>query len=156
MRGDVMNREDLIKVVLAAALNADIDPALACAVVSHESSWDTWAVRYEPAFFERYVLSMKGLNPTEMQLRAMSFGLFQIMGQTAREQGFDGRYLTELCDPVNVNQGCRKLKRCLESEAGDVRNALLKFNGGGDAHYPEAVLGHYQDFAYMNSATRKL
>ncbi len=150
-----MRKEDLLAVVVGAAINADIDPALACAVVSHESSWDPWAVRYEPGFYARYVQSMTGISETEKTLRATSFGLFQIMGQVAREQGFDGKYLTELCDPVNVIQGCKKLKRCLEAEGGDQQKALLKFNGGSDASYPGAVLAFYAQYAYLNSATRR-
>ncbi len=150
-----MNKEDLVKVVVAAAINVEIDPALACAVVSHESSWNPWAVRYEPAFYTRYIDAMKNLTPTEKSLRASSFGLFQLMGQTAREFGFDGEYLTELCDPINAIWGCRKLKRCIQLHPGDQEAALLTYNGGNDANYPKAVLGFYNDFAYLNSATRR-
>ncbi len=150
-----MTKDELQKVVVAAAVNVDIDPALACAVVSHESSWNPWAVRYEPGFYRRYIQSMQGLSETEKTMRATSFGLFQIMGQVAREQGFDGKYLTELCDPINAVQGCRKLKRCLELENQSVSAALLRYNGGGDANYPTVVLEFYKDYAYLNSATRR-
>lgn len=150
-----MTKDELQTIVVAAALNVGIDPALACAVVSHESTWDPWAVRYEPGFYRRYIESMKGLSETEKTLRATSFGLFQVMGQVAREQSFDGKYLTELCDPINAVQGCRKLKRCLENNGNDVTAALLAYNGGGNEKYPELVMGHYKDYAHLNSATRR-
>lgn len=150
-----MTKEDLVRIVVGASISTEIDPALACAVVSHESSWNPWAVRYEPAFYARYIDSMKNLAPTEKVMRAASFGLFQIMGQTAREFGFDGEYLTELCDPINAIWGCRKLKRCLEMHQQNQMDALLSYNGGNDARYPDAVLAFYDDFAYLNSATRR-
>ncbi len=41
----------------AAAAQA-LDPALVCAVVEQESSWNPWAIRYEPVFFSKYVASL--------------------------------------------------------------------------------------------------
>ena len=150
-----MTKDELIRVVVGASINTEIDPALAAAVVSHESSWNPWAVRYEPAFYIRYIDSMKNLTPTEKSMRACSFGLFQLMGQTAREFGFDGEYLTELCDPINAIWGCRKLKKCLDMHQQNQQDALLSYNGGNDANYPAAVLLHYNDFAYLNSTIRR-
>jgi soluble lytic murein transglycosylase-like protein len=149
-----VNKEELQKIAVAAALNAGLDPALMCALIAHESAgWKQYAVRYESGFYARYIDSMKGLNPTEKTLRATSFGLCQIMGQTARELGFGGDYLTELLDPLeNCKFGCRKLKACLDNEGQDVRRALLRYNGGGNAHYPDLVLIHYKDYAYLNAS----
>ena len=47
-------------VVLARSIAAQrsLDPALVCAVVEQESSWDTFAIRYEPAFRTRYVVPL--------------------------------------------------------------------------------------------------
>src|SRR5207249_9515068 len=36
------------------ALADSLDPALVCAVVEQESSWNPWAMRYEPLFFTKY------------------------------------------------------------------------------------------------------
>ena len=115
------------------------------AVCTHESSWESWAVRYEPAFFSRYIEKMTGLTETEKHMRATSFGLMQIMGQVAREKGFSDKYLTALCDPTNgITYGCKKLKECMDREHSDVRAALLRFNGGGNPTYPDLVLQHYR------------
>lgn len=143
-------------VALAKQIAAEngIDPALVCAVCHHESAnWNTWASRYEPAFFEKYVPSdaktfgsVCSLD-TERRLRATSFGLMQIMGQVSRERGFIGEYLTELCDPaVGIEYGCRELSRRLKNASGDVRKGLLGYNGGGNPKYPDLVLAHYEEY----------
>jgi len=148
-----VTRDELEKAAIATALNQGLDPALVCAVCAHESDgWQQFAVRYEPGFYSRYIESMTGLSQTEKTMRATSFGLMQIMGQTAREFGFDGKFLTELLEPLNaVIYGCRKLKRCLDKNNGDVPAALLQYNGGGNANYPDLVMAHYKDYAYLNS-----
>lgn len=123
-----------------------LDPALVCAVAENESSWNPWSTRYEPGFFHRYIEPLN-LPGGEAFMRATSWGLMQIMGQTARELGFDGRFITELCDPdTGLEYGCRKLKHCLDAKAGDVDKALLMYNGGGDLHYPERVKSRMEKY----------
>ena len=69
-------------------------PELVCAIVEQESAWNPWALRYEPAFYERYIAPQiaRGAIPdvTESRARAFSWGLMQVMGQVAREHGFVG------------------------------------------------------------------
>ena len=127
---------DLVKQI---ATEQGVDPALGCAVAEHESTWNTWAMRYEPAFYMRYIEPMR-LSPTEAQGRAFSYGLMQIMGQTAREMGFTGPYLTQLCDPeTGILYGMKKLSLCV-NKTSTVRDALLRYNGGGNPDYPDMVI----------------
>ncbi len=136
-----MTRDELIAAAARIAGQHGIEPALVQAVCHNESSWRPWAVRYELAFYDRYIVPLKGLSATERQMRSTSWGLMQIMGQTARELGFAGDYLTELCDPLtNLEFGCRKLARCLDRASQDMRLSLLGYNGGGDKGYPDRVL----------------
>lgn len=152
-----MKLTDLQQVATTVALNHGLDPALVQAVCHHESVWDPWAIRYEPAFFRRYIESMKGLTDTEKSARAFSYGLMQIMGQVAREFGFDGKYLTELCDPLtNLNVGCRKLKKCLDNKDGEVRKALLAYNGGGNLKYPDLVMDHFTKYSEKRSQDARI
>jgi hypothetical protein len=81
------------------AIRNRIDPALVCAVIEQESGWDSHAMRYEGAFRARYVAPL-GLPPTEEIARSISWGVMQVMGQVAREHGFEGRFLSSLCDPT--------------------------------------------------------
>ena len=45
----------LVQLAHGAAEAEGLDTALVCAVVEQESGWNPWAMRYEPAFFAKYV-----------------------------------------------------------------------------------------------------
>jgi len=133
-----------------AAAAQSLDPALVCAVVEQESDWNPWAMRYEPAFFSKYVASLytnNKVSATEAYARGFSWGLMQVMGQVAREAGFDGLFLSALCDPEQgLGIGCRVLRRKLDAMAGDTTRALLAWNGGANSTYAAQVLArrpHY-------------
>lgn len=99
----------LLALARAAAARHALDPALVCAVVEQESAWNNFAMRYEPAFRARYVAPL-GLAVTEEVTRSISWGLMQVMGQVVRENGFDGKFLSALCEPaVGLDCGCRVL-----------------------------------------------
>lgn len=101
-----MIQPDKDKVTLAEKasrlLNAAIEPDLILAVIYTESNGNPWAIRYEPAFYDRYVRDLVArdrLSPTEARARSTSWGLMQVMGQVARERGFKGEFLSELLEP---------------------------------------------------------
>lgn len=90
---------------------------LVSAIIRVESNGDPWAVRYEPGFQRAYldgkVWPMFGAitQETEIITRATSWGLMQVMGQVARERGFVGAYLSELCQgSIGIEYGCRQLR----------------------------------------------
>lgn len=129
---------EFVTLAKAAAIKHGLDPALVCAVVEQESGWNTWALRAEPAFEERYVKALHK-TPTEEWARSMSWGLMQLMGEAARERGYSGD-IPALCDPKNgLEWGCVHLKGKLKAAAGDTRKTLLLWNGGGNASYPDEV-----------------
>lgn len=142
-----MTKDELIALAKTIAKKFSLNPALVCAVCHHESdNWKQYAVRHEPAFYDKYVKD-KPYGLTEKVMRATSFGLMQIMGQVAREQGFTGDYLTELLEPeLNITQGCAKLARCMDRSNGDTNTALLLYNGGGNKDYPTLVLRHLKEY----------
>jgi soluble lytic murein transglycosylase-like protein len=123
-----------------------LDPCVVAAVCEQESAWNPFAVRWEPSFFQRYIVPQGLQDATEAYTRAMSFGLMQIMGETAREFGFEGKFLTALCDPdVGVEFGCRKLQKEFEIHR-DTETALLAYNGGDNPEYGLQVIArvpHY-------------
>ncbi len=139
---------DLARHVAAAH---GLEPALVCAVVEQESAWNPWAVRYEPGFLSRYVAPLYTagkLSATEAYTRSMSWGLMQVMGQVARESGFAGQSLTELCDPeTGLEFGCRILAAQLARARGDVAAALLAWNGGANSNYPSEVLARTRNYS---------
>jgi hypothetical protein len=109
-----------------------LDAALVCAVIEQESSWNPYAMRYEPTFFSRYVAPLytnNKITASEAWARGFSWGLMQVMGQVAREHGFaasEHPFLSELCDPEQgIAVGCRVLSAKLALAANDFpRNAV--------------------------------
>jgi soluble lytic murein transglycosylase-like protein len=135
------DRTALIALARNAAAQDSLDPALVCAIVEQESAWDPHAIRYEPAFRTRYVAPL-GLPPTEEVARSISWGLMQVMGQVAREHGFAGKSLAELCEPAaGLTIGCAAFAAKLRVSADDVQRALTLWNGGANAAYATQVLG---------------
>jgi soluble lytic murein transglycosylase-like protein len=140
----------LIVLARKAAAAQSLDPALVCAVVEQESAWNPWAIRYEPLFFAKYVASLytnNKISASEAYARGFSWGLMQVMGQVARETGFDALFLSALCDPEQgLALGCKVLRKKIDAMAGDTMRGLLAWNGGGNPAYPAQVLArkpHY-------------
>lgn len=140
----------LVALVRKAAAAQSLDPALVCAVVEQESGWNPWAMRYEPLFFAKYVANLytnNKITASEAYARGFSWGLMQVMGQVAREMGFDGTFLSALCDPEQgLSVGCKLLHKKLDAADGDTTRGLLAWNGGGNPAYPSQVLArrpHY-------------
>lgn len=141
-----MRYDDLVSLARQKAQLYGLDESLVCAVVEQESAWNTFAIRFEPSFYERYIAKLLGLTPTEAYSRAFSWGLMQVMGQVAREQGFEGS-LSTLCQPENgLDVGCKYFKDRLELARGEVSRALLLWNGGGNPNYAAQVLNRRVKF----------
>lgn len=129
-----------------------LEPEIVCAVCEQESSWNPWAIRYEQAFYDTYVIPLKLGSLTEARMRATSFGLMQVLGEVAREFGFGGGYLTQLCDPdTGVNYGCRKLQKCFDVH-GTPDCSLLAYNGGGNKDYAAEVLARISHYTNLGGS----
>ena len=110
---------------------------LIAAMMMQESAGDPWATRFEPLFYEKYIKNNEGVKAmpgvslaTEQICRATSFGLLQVMGQVARELGFQGKYLTALCEPqVGLLWGCRQLAKFLKKYQSET-DAIAAYNAG--------------------------
>lgn len=127
------------------------------AVIQQESGGVPDANRYEPKFFERYIrgvskADLRGVWPgnasedTERYGRATSWGLMQVLGQVARELGYDRTFFTSLCsNPVlGVQFGARHLAAKLK-KYGNLPDALSAYNagkpiGGNRARYVQPIL----------------
>jgi soluble lytic murein transglycosylase-like protein len=140
----------------------EVDPYLIGAIIAQESggpyclsdgSANPFAIRVEQGFWRNYakrILAWVATSPSKYDDRwskypdiyACSYGLGQIMLQTAYENGFNGIFPTELCDPeVNIRLICKIIAKHIE-KTGSVKGALLKYNGGGNPEYPAHVLAH--------------
>lgn len=120
------------------------------AQIQTESGGNPWASRYEPAY--RYFVDVRTQQPlrlegddvpddfpskpgcsgpTEWVGQKTSWGLLQMMGGVARERGFAGTFLAELCDPAtNLHLCCAFLRDLLDWSGADVHQALGAYNAG--------------------------
>jgi soluble lytic murein transglycosylase-like protein len=135
-----------IPVAQEIAVRHGLDASLICAIIEQESAWDPYAIRYEPAFFAKYVAPLFTNNKvipatnTEAYSRCFSWGLMQVMGQSAREMGFTGQFLSQLCDPATgIEAGCLLFQHKLNAARGDVNQALQFWNGGANPNYGNEV-----------------
>lgn len=150
-----MTSSDLSALVTATAIQHGMDPQLAIAQVRVESGGDYWAWNAEPKYMYLWNVrtdapfrrvsdaelaskippadfpTLAGDPDQEWWAQQASWGLLQIMGAVARERGFKGKYLTELCDPrINLDIGCKLFADLMRWSAGDVRKALAAYNAG--------------------------
>ncbi|MCK6458284.1 MAG: lytic transglycosylase domain-containing protein [Planctomycetes bacterium] len=100
--------EELLPDIAMAAARHNLDADLVAAVVEAES----------------------GGNPSAVS-RAQAYGLMQVRIPTARDMAGRDVTIDELFDPeVNLDLGCRYLRRMLDRYRGDVRLALMAYNAG--------------------------
>lgn len=144
MNSDLSTPSARLAFVTPYALKYGLQPSIVAAVCEQESTWEPGAVRFEPAFLRHYIQPMN-LPLLESLDRATSWGLMQIMGQTAIECGFSGD-LNTLRDPaLGVDFGCRKLQRCYDVHR-DNETSLLAYNGGGNNFYASQVLARVKNY----------
>ncbi|MHA1827800.1 MAG: lytic transglycosylase domain-containing protein [Candidatus Heimdallarchaeaceae archaeon] len=103
------SKDSLIRIIKEEAKFKNLPDSILLGLVQVESGFNPFAVRYEPNY--KYVKIVESLKPkncsnnTEINLQKTSWGLFQIMGGTARYLGFDG-WLTKLIIPeINIEYG---------------------------------------------------
>jgi soluble lytic murein transglycosylase-like protein len=141
--------------IVSAADRAGISADLVEALVIVESGGNPYAWNPEPRY--RYVVNARtgrpfrkltdeetarDVPPTDFPALAgdrdqewwgqrASWGLMQVMGAVAREQGFREPYLPQLCDPIaNLAIGTLKLRSDLLWADGRVKKALAAYNAG--------------------------
>ena len=102
------------------------------AMVLVESSDDPYAFRYEPEFFHHYVRyndQAKGFRYGP--LAACSYGLLQVMLETALEAGFDGQPQELFSPRVGLAWGAKHLAALYWGWAdADIDRAVAAYNGG--------------------------
>jgi soluble lytic murein transglycosylase-like protein len=153
----------LIEVVRVVASAHGLDPVLVAAIVQKESSWNPWAMRYEPGYrwlypsrSEVYRSGVASLE-TEKAHQMTSWGLMQVMGAVARERGCTFPFMSGLCLPeMGVEYGCRHLVwlRDRWSLHGDERlcDLISAYNAGrptpdNRTTYVDPILGFMEELA---------
>lgn len=158
-----MTKDELVALAKKFAAVHKLNPVLVCAVVEQESKWNPWVNRYEPAFETNpkykdkiiagaqvfvHSVTYEVSLPTEIKNRCDSWGLLQLLGQTAREFGAKCP-LPQLSDPeYGLDWGCTVLAKKINVMAsGNVAAGLEHYNGGADAHYADKVFARMSSYA---------
>ncbi len=115
-----------------AAARYQLDLDLVIAVCMVESSGRTYAYRYEPGFWMRYMVNKPEWREANPERVSASYGLMQVMLPTAVECGYPMGSPPELLflPTIGLEYGCRKLRQVLTWSKGDVDAALAAYNGG--------------------------
>lgn len=150
-----MTLSDLRLLVRNTALRHDLPEAVLLAQVEVESSFQPYAWNPEPRY--KYFWNVKtgkpfrvvtpsetasktpppdfptlaGDSDQEWWAQQASWGLLQVMGAVAREQGFREPWLTKLLEPeIGLELGALVLKDNLKRSHGSLEVALAAYNGG--------------------------
>lgn len=117
--------------VVRTAATYRLDPTLLQAQVLVESSGDPSAFRYEREYFYRYLKSNPDAKGFKYgPLAACSYGLLQIMLETALEIGFDDPPERLFVPQIGLAWGAKYLRSLVEWAHGDIEQALAAYNGG--------------------------
>jgi len=126
---------------------------LVLAIIEQESSFEPYAIRYEPKLSNKYIQDPKKHKPkncsydTEVFLQKCSFGLMQIMGFNARVYGMTG-WLTKLFSPFeNLTYGIKHLDY-LENKRKikNLERLMGAYNGQNNEQYVRSVMTRYEKF----------
>jgi soluble lytic murein transglycosylase-like protein len=116
-------------------LNADLLEAQ----VLEESSGEPDAFRWEPDFYRHCIHGRaQAVAGRFGPLAACSYGLLQIMLETAMERGFADRPEQLFVDRVGLAWGAKHLQALLALSPGDYPLALARYNGGAAVARPFA------------------
>lgn len=136
------------------ALLYKIDWTWMTAIISHESSWDIYAMRYEDKYSYLFQVDVcaKIANvsfETETICQKSSFGLAQLMGGLAREQGLKGSIL-QLTDPnVNIEHLAIRLQHLLKLSQD--RDSVFAMYNGGPGALNNKFQGLFRNQAYVDA-----
>jgi soluble lytic murein transglycosylase-like protein len=140
--------------VIETALRYEVDHKVIDAIITQESHWDAFAIRYE----EKYPYLLNPLHyaellsislSTETELQKMSWGLGQVMGAMARELGFNGPMGLLLHERVNIDIVCRLIQK-INKVVKTPEEVFATYNGGHGAL--DKVDGKFRNQAYVDSA----
>ena len=126
-----MERENHTAVITSVAQQFAVRADILHAQVLQESNGDTFAFRYEKAYFERYIRNRPNVAGARYgPLAACSYGLLQIMLETALEHGFSEEPERLFIPTIGLTWGVRYFRRLLDKYSGDYEGALIAYNGG--------------------------
>lgn len=134
-----------------------VDDRVMAAIITVESAWRHWAVRFEPGFdlgespTAKYAKENHITAATEAVLEKCSWGLGQVMGATARWLGFSGP-LNSLCEPHTGMLWAVKYYARLSKRYESRDDRIAAYNAGSAVRKGAA----YANQAYVDKVLKNL
>jgi hypothetical protein len=150
---------ELLPFIESSASRYGIDPSWIAAIITQESQWKIQALRYEssyPYVYEvvNFAKLVKVSLATELCTQKISWGLGQVMGALAREQGFKGPMPDLLHPDVNIDQMGIRLKYL--KKVSDKSTDVFSMYNAGPLVLKQIVNGVYPNQLYVNNVTSYL
>ena len=145
------NRKNILSALKVKSSRFNIPVALSDAIICQESGYEQWRARFEKKrnvfqIPDKYSKLNRISLDTEIQLQRFSFGLFQILGSTARWLGYNA-CLTQLCDiETNLYWGLKYLEKL--SSRYTLRDDIIAAYNAGSAL--KKADGSYENQDYVN------
>ncbi len=130
-----------------------VDPQLVEAIALVESGGRPDAFRFEQTFYDQYIKGKTTAASPFGPLAACSFGVMQILLETACELGFRDEPWQLFFMPIGLSWGTKYLKTLLEWADGHQDRAILAYNSG-PAHVEPSP--PYADQPYLDRVNRAL
>lgn len=147
------------KLIKSISEDFNVDPIVIASLIMAESSGIPSSTRFEPTWSYHYNIRIfaekSDTTPeTEKVGQSTSWGLMQVMGTTAREMDFHGKF-PELCDPkLGIKFGVMYFKKQLE-RYGNTLDAVAAYNLGSvkktdggmyiNEKYIDKVMGYHRE-----------
>jgi|SRR6478736_2935954 len=149
-----ISNEEIKELVFQKAKEFSIDPYLILAIVKKESTFNVLAMKEEHNWryltpqsqIEMFAKLNKVTMNTEKSLQSHSWGLMQVMGSVARENGHRGSFIELLIPDVNLTIGCKHLSKFLKA-LGTEDNAISAYNQGSPRRRAD---GKYANQEYVD------
>lgn len=150
-------RKKHLPIVKRLAKANNIPFRLLDAIITTESSYDQWAVRYEVNFKvneDVVVFARKNgtTRATEVELEKFSWGLGQVMGGTARWLGYDGP-LPLLCMPEQNILVMVKFINWLQNRYTDNDEVIAAYNAGSARYNAD---GSFRNQNYVDKVHKNM
>lgn len=138
------------------AVTQKVDPNCVKAIITQESHWNPYALRFEPEW--KYLVNTKqwaaslGLSEaTEINTQMTSWGLGQLMGTVARELKFTG-HMGQFLDPKINIQFLSLYVQKLSGKAKTPQELFSCYNGGLGSLLSYQAYGRFPNQSYVDSA----
>lgn len=138
------DRPLIVSLIKQECARRELDAQLICSIIDTESSFNTYAIRYEPLAMRTVSASVcarvnRISEETEQMAQRFSWGLGQVLGSTARWIGFRD-ILPSLCDPkTGIYWACETFDK-LGSPYKAMEEKIAAYNAGSLKKQPDGTI----------------